>query len=330
MYLLGEPSSLRGSPYHCGQSVFPMSTIEQVSHFLPYRDGQLHLREIRPVGRACFATPILMLHGAMSNGRVFYSSSGRGLACFLAEAGYCVYVLDTAGRGMSEPKLAKGFTLGQGEVIREQLPLTQTFILSRHPKSAQVNWCAHSWGGVLMASCIVRFPHIQASVRSLLTFGSKRTIKTQSLKKWFMVDLFWNRLAPQLAKTQGYLAAEQWRMGMDNESKASLIQSIDWVRGDWIDHDDSFDYTAAAKRCQWPVSWFIAGINDKVLGNPDDVRDMMAECNLGDAKFTLLSRANGYKHDYGHADMLTQMDAATDHFQEIKDWYLSFDIQGLN
>lgn len=276
-----------------------------------------------------------MLHGAMSNGRVFYSQSGRGLGCFLARAGFIVYVLDTAGRGLSLPKINRDFTLGQGEVIREQLPLVQQFILDLHQQTCQVantvapskvHWCAHSWGGVLMASSLARYPQLQQSVRSLLTFGSKRTIRVKSVKKWLMVDLFWNRLAPGLAIGQGYLAADKLRLGMDNESRASLNQSIDWVRGEWRDHDDGFDYATAAKTAKWPAAWFFAGQNDTVLGHPEDVADMVHECGFEQVKLTLLSKANGFKHDYGHGDMLTHLDAAGDHFLQILDWYLAFDL----
>ncbi|MGL5046049.1 MAG: alpha/beta fold hydrolase [Shewanella sp.] len=316
-----------------------ISTISQSSIYLPYRDGQLHLRQLLPAAADFAKTPILMLHGAMSNGRVFYSQSGRGLGCYLAKAGFVVYVLDTAGRGLSLPKIDRDFTLGQGEVIREQLPLVQQTILDLHQKACQelmlvqgakvsaplqVHWCAHSWGGVLMASCLARYPALQQSVHSLLTFGSKRTIRVKSFKKWLMVDVFWNRLAPGLAMGQGYLAADKLRIGMDNESRASLVQSIDWVRGDWRDHDDGFDYTKAAKHANWPPAWFISGQNDTVLGHPEDVADMVVECGFKRVKSTLLSKANGFKHDYGHADMLTHLDAAHDHFPKIRDWYLSF------
>ena len=322
-----------------------ISTISQSSIYLPYRDGQLHLRQLLPATADFSKTPILMLHGAMSNGRVFYSQSGRGLGCFLAKAGFVVYVLDTAGRGLSLPKINRDFTLGQGEVIREQLPLVQQAILNLHQTAcqqqtmiqakkivapSQVHWCAHSWGGVLMASSLARYPSLQQSVRSLLTFGSKRTIRVKSFKKWLMVDVFWNRLAPGLAMGQGYLAADKLRIGMDNESRASLVQSIDWVRGDWQDHDDGFDYANAAKRADWPTAWFVSGQNDTVLGHPEDVADMVSECGFKRIKSTLLSKANGFKHDYGHADMLTHLDATTDHFPKIRDWYLSFDLAVLN
>lgn len=297
--------------------------IQQHSLFIPYREGQLHVRHIRPHSPHGATIPILMLHGAMSNGRVFYSDTGRGLACFLAKAGFDVYVMDTAGRGLSLPKIQRDFALGQGEVIREQLPLVHQFILQRHPLVTQVHWCAHSWGGVLMASSLARFTDLQTSVASLLTFGSKRTIKVKSLRKWLMVDFFWNRLAPFLVARTGYLDANRLRVGMDNESRASLLQTIDWVRGDWVDHDDSFDYARAAMKTNWPTSWFIAGKNDRVLGNPSDVRDMITECGFKQVKYTLLSKAQGNLFDYDHAGMLTNKQAEQDHFVTIKQWYLA-------
>lgn len=307
----------------------PQQDIVQQSLFIPYHGGQLHLRHIAPTQANPSRSPVLMLHGAMSNGRVFYSDSGRGFACFLARSGFEVYVLDTAGRGLSSPKLAKGVDPGQGKVIREQLPLTQQFIARRHPGAPGVHWCGHSWGGVLMASSLVRYPQLAAGVRSLLTFGSKRTIRVSSFKKWAMVDMFWNRLAPAIAKHKGFLPADALKLGMDNEGQASLNESIDWVRGDWIDHDDGFDYSKAAKAHGIPPAWFIAGARDTVLGNPSDVKDMMAECCAADARFTLLSRANGYRHDYDHAGMLTHMDAPSDHFGAVADWLLGFDVEGL-
>ncbi|AZG72497.1 alpha/beta fold hydrolase [Shewanella livingstonensis] len=297
--------------------------ILQDSLFIPYRDGQLHLRHIRPPLPTALGIPILMLHGAMSNGRVFYSETGRGLGCFLAKAGFDVYVMDTAGRGLSEPRIDRDFTLGQGEVIREQLPLVQQFILQRHPLVNKVHWCAHSWGGVLMASSLARYPDLQSSVASLLTFGSKRTIKVRSLKKWLMVDFFWNRFAPLCIARQGYFDASRFRVGMDNESRASLLQTIDWVRGDWVDHDDNFHYAQAASTAVWPPAWFIAGKNDNVLGNPSDVRDMIDECGFSQVKYTLLAKEKGNLLDYDHAGMLTHRQAEQDHFVQIKQWYLT-------
>ncbi|MDO6620409.1 MULTISPECIES: alpha/beta fold hydrolase [unclassified Shewanella] len=292
----------------------------QQSHFIPYRNGRLHIRHIKANPSLAKGMPILMLHGAMSNGRVFYSASGKGLGCYLARQGFDVYILDTAGRGLSEPKISAAYSLGQTEVILEQLPLANEFILS-HSSASKVHWCAHSWGGVLMASCYVRLAKVRTQVASFVTFGSKRTIKIKSLRKTMMVDLFWNRLAPFLSKVDGYLAADKYRMGMDNESRQSLRQTIDWVKGDWVDCHDNFDYAAAARQVTWPPCWFLAAKKDRVLGNPSDVQDMMGECQMVAAEYTLLAKHRGFKRDYTHAGMLTDKSAVDDHFPLVKSWY---------
>ncbi|WP_298774905.1 alpha/beta fold hydrolase [uncultured Shewanella sp.] len=298
--------------------------INQQSLFIPYHTGHLHLRQIMPFKQSKHPIPILMLHGAISNGRVFYSESNKGLASYLASRGFIVYVMDIEGRGKSAPKLGRGSHLGQGEVIREQLPLIQQYILTQHPEISQVHWCGHSWGGVLMASAIARYGYFQRNVASLVTFGSKRKVNVNSLRKWLVITFGWGYLARFIAWRKGYFPAEKWRVGMDSESQTSLKQSIQWVNGDWIDTDDGFDYAKAAQKTQWPKTWFIAGQGDKVLGHPADVESMIKECQFQEPHYTLLAKKEGFKHDYDHAGMLIHQDIAKEFFPSVSDWYQQF------
>ena len=68
-----------------------------------------------------------------------------------------------------------------------------------------------------------------------------------------------------------------------------------------------------------PPVWHIAAVNDEVLGRPEDVR-LFAELTQQTQRYTLLSRANGNRHDYDHASMLTMKDAAEDHFPAVAEW----------
>ena len=122
----------------------------QQSLFVPCGEHRLHVRHIQP-GVAVHADPILMVHGAIENGRIFYTESGKGLACFLARHGYQVYVADLRGRGQSTPAIAERAGHGQHELITEDLPALQHWVAARHA-DARVHWMAHSWGGVIMAS----------------------------------------------------------------------------------------------------------------------------------------------------------------------------------
>jgi pimeloyl-ACP methyl ester carboxylesterase len=118
-----------------------------------------------------------MLHGAITNGRIFYTESGKGLAHYLARAGYDVFVLDLRGRGASTPHVDRDATHGQTESICIDLPAVQAAILEING-GKQAHWIAHSWGGVLMSSCLLRFPALIPQVKSCVYFASTCSIGT--------------------------------------------------------------------------------------------------------------------------------------------------------
>ena len=123
---------------------------------------RLHLRRI---WREADGPPILLVHGVMADGRIFYSDSGKGLAHFLADAGYDVFVADLRGRGRSTPKIDASSRHGLTEIICQDLPALHAAI--HQLKGGQrLHWMAHSWGGVHMSSCLLRYPQLAAQVAS--------------------------------------------------------------------------------------------------------------------------------------------------------------------
>ncbi|MDN3651797.1 alpha/beta fold hydrolase [Thalassotalea ponticola] len=281
--------------------------IKQTSVFVSVDEQQLHMRHIfadcdaeqkRPA-------PILMVHGAIENGRIFYTESGKGLACFLARHGFDVYVMDMRGRGKSTPTLNGQSDYGQRETICTDIPACIDFIYQHHAEP--LHFICHSWGGVLVASLLARFPQYIDKVRSQVCFGTKRSIYQQNLEKWLKVDLIWNRIAPLLAKKHGFFDAKRFNIGADSESQKSLADSVAWVKkGPWRDRQDGFDYFAAAQSTPWPATWHLTGINDSILGHKDDVQRFIKECNISHAKFTLLAKKYGNLVDYDHNNILTQ------------------------
>jgi pimeloyl-ACP methyl ester carboxylesterase len=293
----------------------------QQSLFIPCGGHQLHVRHIKP-RVAVHGEPILMVHGAIENGRIFYTESGKGLACFLARNGYQVYVADLRGRGLSTPAIAEQAEHGQHELITEDLPALHRWIAERH-HGFKVHWVAHSWGGVIMASTLVRFPELADQVASLLFFGTKRGVSVHNPERWLKVDLIWNRLAPWLARRRGFLAARTLKIGADDEPLRYLQETIPWVKcGPWQDPHDGFAYDEAAARVNWPPLWMISAKADKVLGHPTDVRRFSDE--MGSVtRHTRLGRDNGNRLDYDHINMLTAPQAQEDHFPQILDWLLN-------
>ncbi len=115
-----------------------------------------------------------MIHGAIENGKIFYTESGKGLGCFLAEQGFNVFVADMRGRGKSTPAIRDDNAHDQTDQITRDIPMMIDFIW-RHT-GQPVHIICHSWGGILVASALARFPELSSKVRSQICFGSKRRV----------------------------------------------------------------------------------------------------------------------------------------------------------
>ncbi len=280
-------------------------------------DEQLYMKRLRCVegGEA-----VLMVHGVMANGRIFYSDSGKGLAHYLAEAGYDVFVADLRGRGNSLPPISRASRHGQTETITEDLPALHREI-RRLTGGQPVHWIAHSWGGVHMSSALIRHPALIPEVKSLVYFGSKRSVRVSNLNKLIEVDFMWNVASRWLIKVFGYLPARRIRLGADNESDKSHLQSKLWAQPKpWVDSEDGFDYGEAAQQVSLPPALYFAAGNDPCRGHPDDVKRFRDESGPHRSCVHRLSHADGHRHDYNHVSLLTHPDAPHDHFPLALAW----------
>jgi pimeloyl-ACP methyl ester carboxylesterase len=297
--------------------------LQPTSHFIDLpQEAQCHLRHFPAAG-----SPVLLVHGAIENGRIFYSQNGKGLAPFLQSLGLDCYVLDLRGRGLSHPPVSRGAEYGQFEAITEELPAAARFIAARRPGRAQI-WISHSWGGVLQASTLVRCPELRDKVAGLVLLGVKRSITVRSWARLWRVELGWKRLLPWVAACFGYLPAKGLGLGADSETRSSLAASIAWVgSGAWVDPQDGFDYGEAARQNGLPPSLWVTGSADLLLGAAQDVQRFMAECGVSEDSFIEMGRAQGFLHDYGHIDLITHEDAPKDLFLSLKRWL--DDLPGL-
>lgn len=290
----------------------------QSSSYVDLGAYKLHVRALQPLQPS--QAPVLMLHGAIENGRIFYSSRGKGFGCFLADQGHPSYCADFAGRGLSQPAIRSGFNHSQHQVICDDIPALIDHIYQRHQQPLHV--VCHSWGGVVLIASLLRFPGLRAQVRSIVCFGTKRQITVQSLQRIIKIDWVWNRIAPWLARRYGYLPAKSLKLGADDEPTQFLLDTIAWIKPSaFCDVSDGFDYRLASEQLSaWPRSLFIAAVADKVLGHPQDVQHFMKEAGLHHAEYRLLGKAQGNLEDYDHISMLTHDSARRDHFKDITDW----------
>ena len=292
--------------------------LHEESLFAPLEDGgRLHLKRFFSDKKG---PPVLFLHGAIENGRIFYSRSRKGLAPFLARAGCDCYVGELRGRGGSLPPIFRGSSYGQTEAIKEEIPAMARRVREVRGEISQ-HWVAHSWGGVLMASTLVRYPQLISSVDSLVFWGTKRTVKSCNCSVFLYIHLIWNRLCPALARVWGYLPARELGIGSDNETIGSLRHSVAWVKpSPWVDPDDGFSYGQAAEAVTLPPALLFVGGADPALGNPMDVRAFAAEMGSDRCHMVRLSRSRGFSRDYGHIDMVTHPMAVQEVFPTALSW----------
>jgi pimeloyl-ACP methyl ester carboxylesterase len=293
------------------------SMMNQESNYLQVDHHQLHLRHIFDENSK---QPVLMIHGAIENGKIFYSEKGKGFGCYLAQQGFDVHVVDLRGRGSSKPSIKELPDHGQYHSIVHDIPALINHIYDSGGQKP-IHLVCHSWGGVLVSSSLVRFPELRNKVRSLLCFGTKRQVTVWNAERLFKVSLVWKRLAPLITKKVGYLDAKKYKIGSDAETHDTLTQGAGWVKlSEWKDPIDGFDYAAAAERFEWPPTWHLTGIKDMALGHAKDVQLFIKECHNHNAIFTNLSKKEGAALDYDHINILTAPEALTDHFPKLAEW----------
>ncbi|NRA24081.1 MAG: alpha/beta fold hydrolase [Oleispira sp.] len=278
----------------------------------------LHLMHISQPGQG--GIPILMIHGMVEDGRIFYHKSGKGLGSYMAKQGYAVYVADLRGMGLSTPKINAASTHGQTETIQQDIPALIRFVLD-HSGHKQLHLMAHSWGGVYINSALLHQADLIPQVISSTFFGSKRTVRARTFERYLKINLIWNHLSLAASKRKGYLPAISYKLGSENESHKTHKQCVDWVRNDaWGDSDDGFDYGAAAQTTILPPTHHIAAIRDISMGHRFDVKAFMKESGPHKAEYTLLAKKHGNNLDYDHINMLTAPECVSDHFPTVFDW----------
>lgn len=232
------------------------------------------------------------------------------------------------GKGESIPSVAKGHTHTQTEQIKEDIPAYLEKIAELRPFT-KIHFGAHSWGGVLLLAYLARTK--DARVKSMVFFGTKRKIYIKSLRKFYMVNFGWDWLGQRVSRKRGYFPAKDWKWGSENEPLIFYNQIHHWVKSDaWISEDDDFNYHQALADFNLPPTLYLAGVKDRVLGNPKDVEKLMKETGRHqNAELMLMGKAFGNQIDYGHINMLTHKEASKDHFPFVVNWFLKHqDIDG--
>ncbi|MEK7690968.1 MAG: alpha/beta fold hydrolase, partial [Bdellovibrionota bacterium] len=201
------------------------------SIFVTTGESKLHLRHFFPANSdsvsAGHTRVAFCVHGAIENGRIFYSAKNheRGFAPYLARLGFHVYVADLGGRGQSTPPIQRGSAYSQNATITAEIPAMVRAIRERHPEGTEETWVSHSWGGVLLHAVLARYPELRKPVHAEIFFSTKRSITVWNLERLIKITLGWYFIGPWLVRRHGYLPARERGWGSDNETRETLRES---------------------------------------------------------------------------------------------------------
>lgn len=266
--------------------------------------------------------PVLLIHGSIESGKIFFSASGKGFAPYLAQQGFDVFVADLRGKGSSLPAVSKKSKASQTDTITGEIPFLVEKIKEITGKN-ELHFGAHSWGGVLLLSAYALF-YPEWHIKSMIFFGTKRRIGIRNWNKFLIIDMGWCLIGILSSWLYGYLPAKKLKMGSDDEPKKFYRQVNKWVYSKkWIDPETKFNYREKLKQLHLPPIHFFTGKNDKLLGHPDDVHRLAMETGQIE-HIHILSKANGNLHDYNHINILTHGDAVNDHFPVVAALYKQY------
>lgn len=292
--------------------------------FVPIKESKLYVKRYT---QTTAKEAILMIHGSVESGRIFYSLKDKGIAPYLAEKGFDVFVPDFRGRGNSIPSVSRKSKNRQIDAIEEEIPVLLDEIRKHHSWDLPIHIVAHSWGGVWMLAHLAR--HKELNIASMCFFATKRSISVKTFKKRFEVDFVWGVIGNLFTKLFGYLPAKEMRIGQENESKGVYRDCKKWVfdQNEWIDPSDGFNYLKAFEEAKnIPPTLYLTGEKEYYLGHKSDVKRLMKEIGNEKDKFILLSKNNGYAKDYDHINICTAKEAVNDHFPIIYNWLLKKEV----
>lgn len=283
-------------------------------------DGaHIALARYYPRGGRRYAEPVILCHGLGANRYTFDFDERFSLARRLAELGFEAWILELRGRGAAGKASLCSF---DRQVDHDVTAALRTV---RAAGADRVLWVGHSKGGLLALAHKGRYP--DAPLSAIAALGSPTTFRAQRALKPFAHAVRPLLAAPvvpveHLGRLALYVPPPDWFMrylvhpeNVDPEvHRRALVnvgadvsagvgrQFLEWITtGRWLSGDGRFDYEAALGTIRVPVL-LIAGEKD-LLAPPDAVAHAATRL-AGPVHLVVGSRANGFKEDYGHGDLI--------------------------
>jgi predicted alpha/beta hydrolase len=227
--------------------------------------------------------PVVLLHGAFSNRRHWLSAEGDGVASFLVEAGYDVWLPEMRGHGLSS--INQHFADNSlDKTIEYDLPAIHKFIMEQTGKN--VTYVAEELGGFYILGALALGTVDQNTVAGCIYLEEEKPLSLRLNTKILAKNALWR------SKKNGVISGRHVGIGTENESYSTIKQYLKWQ------NKPTFNSPAGL-----PLEGAYAGIDLPVLvvakeskSNAESVKDAQwIFSQLKDGAKTLI------RYDYGES-----------------------------
>lgn len=262
---------------------------------------------------------VLLLHGLMQSGDVFYDQSrGGGLAYYLVEQGYEVFVCLLRGRDASRTQLRQD-AFGLKQIILEDLPMIWSSVQKRC-RHQDVFLAGYQLGGPLWSALLARQPEVARQVRGIIHFSPQRAVVAGGRRKQFWHSLVDKALLPGLGRLLGFIPAPMLGLGQQNESAELYRDVLQWRMSDWQDSWDGFNYSQALSGLDLPPSLYFVSVRPRWRQLDNDCRAYMQELGAHNARMIKLGSREGNQMDYPYRELASHLQAESDYFPLLLSW----------
>jgi len=256
--------------------------------------------------------PVVLVHGSFSNRGFWITRNGIGMARYLLEQGYDVWLMEHRGHGIT-PRNKDYLNNSVERYVLYDVPAVNEFIQEKTDKKPF--WLGHSLGGVMIAAAVAAELLTLENSRGMVLFG------TQTIRRpWYL----WIPLVATLMRLKvsrkGELDGRQLRIGPENEPAGVIKEFISqnsWFSS-WQLKSKALKLIPAWQKANGLPLLAVAGAIDK----SDSAQACIKFANKygGDKDILLLGKTEGFERDYGHVDMVVSKAAAKEVWPKISEW----------
>ncbi|MFW2176270.1 MULTISPECIES: alpha/beta fold hydrolase [unclassified Moraxella] len=249
---------------------------------------------------------IFLTHGAFSDKRIML-----GIAEFLATLNYQCFILEWRGHGDS-PKPAKEFDFNT--VAKYDIKASFDYLIN-DLQVKSLHCITHSGGGIALTLCLIHYPHYQAIIKSASivacqAFGAVQT-RVDFVRLW---------LAKQLTKHLGFIPAKWFKLGVINETYATMQPWFDWnLTKQFVNLDNSIDYRTQMPKVKVPII-AIAGLGDKWIAPIAGCKAFLDAFEHEANEFMAFGIRHQHLEDYTHGRIMLSKNASGEVWQAILNW----------